>query len=214
MVPSVAQIKSVGRSCNTEMTTKISILRGKTYRHIAINVYMKSTLLTLLFAASIFCAASAQEKSTKVGFADIQYIISQLAESKEIEAQLKSTQEKLQADYTAKSQQFQKDYSEYVQGMQTMVDTVRAQKESQLQQMSAELQQLESDAQRTLENQQKLLLAPVYLKVSNAIDAVAAENGFQLVLNKQVSGMNVFLFTTETRDISKLVIERLSPAGK
>ena len=175
---------------------------------------MKPLLLTVLFAASIFCAASAQETATKVGFADIPYIISQLAESREIEAQLKATQTKLQADYTAKSQQFQKDYTEYVQGMTTMVDTIRAVKESQLQQMSAELQQMESDAQRTLQNQQKLLLAPVYLKVSNAIDVVAAENGFQIVLNKQVNGMNLFLFTTETRDISKLVVERLSTAGK
>ena len=174
---------------------------------------MKPTLLTVLFAASICCAASAQQTSTKVGFADVQYIISQLAESKDIEAQLKATKTKLQENYTAKSEQFQKDYSEYVQGMKIMVDTVRAKKESQLQQMSAELQQMEADAQRTLENHQKLLLAPVYLKVSKAIDAVAAENGFQIVLNKQVSGMNVFLFTTETRDISNLVVQMLS-AGK
>ena len=177
-------------------------------------MYMKPILLTLLLAASMFCAAYAQDTSTKVGFADVQYIISQLADSKEIEAQLNATRTKLQTDYTSKSQQFQKDYTEYVQAMKTMADTARARKESQLQQMSAELQQLESDAQRTLENHQKLLLAPIYLKVSNAIKVVAAENGFQLVLNKQVSGMKVFLFTMQAHDISNLVIERLSPAEK
>lgn len=175
---------------------------------------MKKLILAGLVALLATDWVMAQQDVARIAYADADYIISQLPETRAMEEQVKATQAKLESDYQAKSGQFQKDYTSYVEGMTNMPDTVRAKREAQLQQASMELQQMEANAQRTIHNQQKLLLAPIYLRVNSAINIVAAENGYDMVLSRRVKGIDLFLYAAEGKDISSLVIERLKPETK
>ena len=66
--------------------------------------------------------------------------------------------------------------------MDNMADSARVNAQQQLEQAMGELEQMQRSAQNTLQNKQKLYMAPIYLKVSRAIDEVAKENGFSIII--------------------------------
>jgi outer membrane protein len=173
-------------------------------------------LVSLAVLALGFIAAHAQTASSKVGFADLYYIISQMPESKQIENELKTTQNMLKTQIEGKAQEFQKKLADYQQNGSTMLDAVRVNTERELQQLQQNLDKLQQDAQTTIQNKETQLMEPVYKKVEKAIGDVAKENGFNFVLNEQIGGLNVILYGDEKMDVTDLVLKKLgvTPASK
>ena len=174
----------------------------------------------LLTAIALTYVAHAQNQATpseRVGYANFEYIVSRLPDMKAIEADLKSTQTQLRTQIQAKSQEVQKQYQDFNAAAGGMVDSVRAKRQQQIEQAMADLEKMQEDAQTTLQNKQKLFMAPLYLKVDNAIEEVAKENGFGIILTERVSGYDFLLFQDKQLDISDLVLKKFGvdpPAGK
>jgi outer membrane protein len=168
----------------------------------------------ILFCLVVGFDSFAQEQKTmnRVGYANVAYIQSQLPETKEVEAQLSETRTKLREQLTAKSEELKKMYAAYSANDQP--DSVQAKLQQQLQQGKAAYDQMQQDAQGTMENSQKLLMAQIYLMVGRAIDDVAKENGYAVILTEQVSGYNLLLYRDEKVDISDLVLKKLGVAPK
>lgn len=172
------------------------------------------TEMRLFFTSAMLIAVASvamAQQPTKVGYANIDYIISKLPEFASLQEQLKGTQADLQADYSKRRQEFQQKYQAYAQQGQSTPDSTRQRLEAELQQLSANLQNFEEDAQRVYENAQKLVLAPLYLRVNNAIRNVARANGFAIILN--AAGKTI-LFAGEQEDISDKVIAHLTEEVK
>jgi outer membrane protein len=158
--------------------------------------------------------SQAQTASTKIGYADVDYIFSQLPESKAIEAELKSTQAQLKNQIDAKYAEFQKKLADYNANLNTMLDAVRTNTERELQQMQQNIEKLQADAQTTIQTKQTQLMDPVYKKVGKGIEEVAKENGFSFILNQQIGGLDVILYGDEKMDISDLVLKKLGVTPK
>jgi outer membrane protein len=62
---------------------------------------------------------------TKIGFADVEYIFSQMPEAKQIETELQTLQAQLKKQYDGKVAEFQKKLQEYQQFGATVPDAVR-----------------------------------------------------------------------------------------
>jgi outer membrane protein len=152
--------------------------------------------LVVLIAAISFPAKS-QQSAVKVGYADINYIMSQMPEAKDIEAELTNTENQLKAQLDAKQQKLQKQYSDYITNRESMPDTAIVKAEEEFEVTRADLEQFRSNAQSTLENKQKLLMAPLYLKVSRAISEVAKENGFSMIITNRINRMDFMIFKDE-----------------
>lgn len=153
-------------------------------------------------------AYSQQTSNSKVGYANMEYIISKLPDMKQIESEMKSTQTQLRNQIQARSQEVQKQYSDFNAQAKTMTDTVRAGRQRELEKAMADLEKMQQDAQLTLENKHKLYMAPIYLKVNRAIQEVAKENGYGIILTDKVSTYNFLLYHTTTLDISDLVLQK------
>lgn len=177
----------------------------------------KLALLFLLAIGTITTYAQAPTASSKIGFADVDYVFSQMPEAKQIDTELKSTQQQLKNQIDAKTQEFQKKFADYQQNLNTMLDAVRQNTERELQQLQDNLQKLQQDAQVTIQNKQAQLMEPVYQKVGKAIEDVAKENGYTFILNQQIGGLDVILYGDEKNDVSDLVLKKLGvtpkPAG-
>jgi outer membrane protein len=158
--------------------------------------------------------SQAQTASTKIGYADVDYIFSQLPESKAIEAELKSTQTQLKNQIDAKYAEFQKKLADYNANLNTMLDAVRQNTERELQQMQQNIEKLQADAQTTIQTKQTQLMEPVYKKVGKGIEDVAKENGFTFILNQQIGGLDVILYCDDKMDISDLVLKKLGVTPK
>jgi outer membrane protein len=172
------------------------------------------TLVLLVMMGFCSIVAQAQSTSTKIGYADVDYIFSQMPEAKQIDTELKSLQNQLKNQIEAKANEFQRKYQDYQQNLNTMLEAVRANTERELQQLQQNLQKLQEDAQTTIQNRQTQLMDPVYKKVGQAIEDTAKENGFNMILSQQIGGLDVVLFADETTDVSDLVLKKMGVTPK
>ncbi len=173
-------------------------------------IRMKSRLFLILLGLVLPVSLFAQESSSKVGYASIDYIITQLPDVKVINAELQSTRNQLRTQIDARTEQVQKQYQDLMASARTLPDTVLQRRQQEVQQAMAELDQMQQDAQQTLTNKQKLLMAPLYLQVNRAIKEVASENGFEVVLTERLGGMPFLLYQDSTYNISDLVVQKLT----
>src|SRR5687768_7292647 len=174
----------------------------------------KLALLFVLAIATITTQAQNPTASTKIGYADVDYIFSQMPEAKQIDTELKSTQSQLKNQIDSKTQEFQKKLADYQQNLNTMLDAVRQNTERELTMLQENLQKLQQDAQTTIENKRNQLMEPVYGRVGKAIEDVAKENGYTFVLNQQIGGLDVILYGDENNDVSDLVLKKLGVTPK
>jgi outer membrane protein len=158
--------------------------------------------------------SQAQTATTKVGYADVDYIFSQMPEQKQIDADLKSLQSQLKNQIDTKYQDFQKKLADYQANLNTMIDAVRANTERELQQMQQNIEKLQQDAQTTVQTKNTQLMEPVFKKVGKAIEDVAKENGYTFILSQQIGGLDVVLWGDEKMDVSDLVLKKLGVTPK
>jgi outer membrane protein len=166
---------------------------------------MKKIVFLFAFALTTMFA----QAQTKIGFADVEYIFNQMPESKQIEAELQTLQTQLKKQYDGKVAEYQKKLQEYQAYGGTVPDAVRQNTERELQQLGQNIQKLEQDSQENLQRKQVQLMEPVYAKVGKAIEDVAKENSFNMIVNNQLSGLDVVLYADDQSDISDLVLKKM-----
>ena len=177
---------------------------------------MKQLIVFFALALGTLTTTYAQtaSASSKIGYADVDYVFSQMPEAKRIETELQSTQNQLKSQIDAKVQEFQKKLADYQANLNTMLDAVRQNTERELTMLQENLQKLQQDAQATIDNKRNQLMEPVYAKVGKAIEDVAKENGYTFILNQQIGGLDVILYGDENNDVSDLVLKKLGVTPK
>ncbi len=168
--------------------------------------------LFFVFALALTTAVSmAQTAPQKIGYADVEYIFSQMPEAKQIETELQALQTQLKKQYDAKVTEFQNKLKVYQDNVNSpsIPDAVKQNSARELEQLNQNIQKFEQDSQADLERKRNTLLTPVQEKVGKNIEAVAQENGFSLILNLQLSGLDVVLYGDEKLDVSDLVLKRM-----
>jgi outer membrane protein len=169
---------------------------------------MRKLFLVFAFALATV-VTNAQTTPLKIGYADVEYIFSQMPESKQIENELQTLRAQLKKQYDAKVAEFQKKYQEYQQFGATVPDAVKQNSERELQQLEQNIRSLEQDSQNDLQKKNVALMEPVYAKVGKAIEDVAKENAFTLIINQQISSLDVVLFADEKLNISDMVLKKM-----
>ena len=175
------------------------------------------TLFVILLVSLVSFGATAQTTTTqtqpavqKIGYAEWDYIFSQLPEFKQIDNDLKTHGDQLQAQLQAKYKEYETKLKTYQASASTMVDAVRRDKETELTQLQENIQKFQQDAEASLRKKQSDLMEPVYAKVGKAIEEVAKENGYSFIINPQlVGGGDILLYNDEKYNISTLVLKKL-----
>jgi outer membrane protein len=164
------------------------------------------TLFLVLLCGTLF---TAQAQTQKIGYADWEYIFSQLPEFKQIDSELKTHTDQLQNQMKAKQQDFEAKYKAF-QGMPaTTPDAIKADKERELQSLQEGFQKFQQDAQSSLQKKQTDLMAPIMKKIGKGIEDVAKENAYTFIINPQgTGGIDILLYSDENYDISNLVLKK------
>jgi outer membrane protein len=165
--------------------------------------------LMLALVAVFACFAAQAQTGMKIGYAEVDYILSQLPETKVVEADLQAHNTQLQNQLQSKYQEYQEKGATYQQGAASMIEAVRKEKEQELTDLGSRLQQFERDAQASLQKKQNDLMAPLFKKVGDTINAVAAEGGYDYIISSGVGGVDIVLFAKDEHDISDDVLKKL-----
>lgn len=167
-----------------------------------------------LFAAVAFLfmsAVSFAQSPVKIGYTNVDYVLSQMPESKQIEADLKAYSNQLEAQLKSKYQEFETKGQAYQKGAATMTDVVKADKEKELMSLRTSIEEFQKNADASLQKKQQSLMEPALDKLQKAIDDVAKENGYTYVFNSDAGfgTTPVLLHGPEDGNISDLVLKKM-----
>ena len=174
---------------------------------------MRTVLILFLTLLSAGTFAQTTQPSThvqKIGYADWEYIFSQMPEYKQIESAIKTHGDQLKAQLDAKYKEYETKLKAYQASAATMVDAIRKDRETELTQLQESIQKFQQDAQASLQKKQTDLMEPVFGKVAKAVEEVARENAYSFIITPQiVGGGDVLLYKDEKYNISALVLKKM-----
>lgn len=162
------------------------------------------TLVVAFLLISFASFAQSGDQPLKIGYTNVEYILLQLPESKQIESELKTHSTQLENQLKTKYAEYESKMQAYEKGAATMDKTIREDKEKELMNLNNSIQEFQRNAQVSLQNKEKSLVDPVIEKIDKAIKDVAKENGFTYVISNQA-----LLAGPEDGDISPLVLKKL-----
>jgi outer membrane protein len=170
------------------------------------------TLLVALFCGLLITAnaQNTDHPAQKIGYAETDYIASQLPEYKKMESELKTHGAQLENQMKAKYDDYQAKLKAY-QGMPaTTPDAIKSDKERELAALQENMQKFQQDAQSSFTKKQTDLMDPIFKKIGKAIEEVAKENGYSFIISPQLTnGGDILLFTDDKFNISDLVLKKL-----
>ena len=167
------------------------------------------TFAAALLTAGTLAATSAQAQAPlKIGYTDVQYVLAQMPESKQIESDLKTYNTQLEGQLKSKSSELETKYKAYQQGEATMTDIVKADKQKEMQGMQQSIQEFQRSAEQSLQQKQQSLIRPALDKLQKTIDDVATENGYTYVLNSD-GDTPTLLHGPKDGDISDIVLKKM-----
>lgn len=159
---------------------------------------------TLLLAAFISTFAIAQ---TKTGTINSDYIISIMPESEIVIARSQEYGARLDSLFSIKMKDYEarvKDYRDKEKDMGVLMKKTLVKELTALEQ---DIKQYQDNGNKLMQLKQNELMRPLYTKLNLAIDEIAKENGYTLILT--TSG-NQFAYIDQKFDITKLVMAKLN----
>ena len=171
---------------------------------------MNKIRLALAAAALTYVTSTAAlaQAPLKIGYTSVEYVLSQMPESKQIESELKTYSTQLENQLKSKYSDYQTKAEAYQKGAATMTDVVRADKEKELTGLQTSIQEFQRSADQSLQQKQQTLLKPALDKLQKTIDQVANDNGYTYVLNSD-GASPVLLHGPKDGDISDLVLKKM-----
>jgi outer membrane protein len=171
---------------------------------------MKIKSLVVLSFFVILTSQVFGQGTLKIGYTDVNFLLSQLPEYKQIESDLKAYEAQLQNQLKSKYKDAQDKYDALQKGGATMTEVVRQDKIKELENLQTSIQEFEKNASASFEQKRNTMIQPQFERIQKAIDDVAAENNFNFVFSANVEGLPIILSNPGEKDnISDLVLKKL-----
>lgn len=147
----------------------------------------------------------------KLGYTNIDYILSQTPESKDIQNQLTIQRTQAENELKRLQKEFEDKLAAYEKGAAQMSDVIKADREKELQSLQTRTQEFNQSAQQQLQAKYGQLVNPVIQKIQKNIDAVAKENGFTYVFNLDAGAGTtpILLVAPDDGNITDLVLKKM-----
>ncbi|WP_298360952.1 OmpH family outer membrane protein [Runella sp.] len=177
---------------------------------------MKSKLIVALLAIGTLIGIESQAQQAaatpKIGWTNVDYVMTLLPDYKKIENELQIQQQQIEKAMQEKSKEFEDKYKAYQANLSKWSEIIRADKEKELTRLQTDFQDFQRTSQESLQKKQQQLLQPVMVKIQGAIDAVGKESGYTYIFNMD-AGANttpIILFAgSEDLNVSNLILKKL-----
>lgn len=145
--------------------------------------------------------ASAQ----KFGTVNANEIIPAMPEFTEAQQTIAAASKQYEDEFAKLQDEINKLYGEFQQLAADTPDSIKERRMQDIQDRSNKAQQFAQTAQQDLERQQAQLMAPIQEKLTNAIKAVGANNGFTMIFPAEVPAY----VSTDVVDVTPMVKTQL-----
>lgn len=178
----------------------------------------RTGLIARMFAVAVILftlqPVSAHAQDMKIGFVEPRIILERMPEMAAVQQRLQNFADRKRTELLQQETSLQQQLQSYQERASVMSADARANEEERLGQLSNELQQSQALAEQELAERRASLMSPLLQQVQEAIDAVAAAKGIDIVLNTTTStGDVIILYVAESLraevDITDDVMARL-----
>lgn len=179
---------------------------------------MKKQVIAMMMVFALACTPLLAQTTTsattpvKIGYTNVDFIVSKLPESKKIENELSITKAQLDKALQDKYKEFQEKLDNYNKNANGMADVLRTDKEKELQTMQTSIQELQRNSETSLQTKYQQLIEPVLTKVNTAIQEVGKANGYTYILNSD-AGQNttpILLYVgSEDNNVTDMVLKQM-----
>jgi outer membrane protein len=166
---------------------------------------MKKFFTVTLFALGLVAAGEVKAQASKIGYISSQELVSVMPETKKADSALQDLRNALVQSATEKQNGFYAAVEKYNKDSATYTAAVKTVKRNELTKMGQELSGEEERIQQQLQQRQQELLGPINKKAYEAVQAIAKENGYGYVFEKEA-----LLVAPPGDDILPLVAKKLN----
>jgi len=163
----------------------------------------------IFIAAAVLASltAFAQPKFAHVNFSELVQLMPEADAAREAMA---ASSKEAQDTYQAMVEEFQTKYQQYQQKAASEWSTaIRETKEKELTEIQQRIQEFEQSIQNELSQQQQQLMAPIYQKAQETVNAIAKQGGYIYVFDKTTA---LYVDETQSVDITPAAREALGIA--
>lgn len=168
---------------------------------------MKSITFIFIFVVSLTFAADLHAQAQKIGFVLSPKIFQELPEAMEAQKRLQLLEKPLQDSLTAMAQDIQVRIEEYQKKETMMNDAAKRTATQEIQDMQRRATEWSEMKRRELLDQQEKILNPVREKIRKAIEAVAKEEKYAFVFDKNET--ETLIYGDAANDLTFKVLDRL-----
>ena len=118
----------------------------------------------------------------KVGGVDVDYILSNMPEMENVQAQLQTYGSQLDLDLTKKVDEYKVIAAEYSAGEATFTDEQKMEKQNALRNLDGDIGKFQQNGAKLMEIKQQEFLKPLYQKIGAALEKVAKAQGYTQVM--------------------------------
>ena len=174
------------------------------------------SLLVLLFGYGVPSMAQKRKKKqntkAKIAFINSDYILSLLPEMEEAQRDIAAFERERSIKLNAMRQGLNIQAAQLQQVQDSLSDTVRVEREKELQLLQQDIAQEQRTAEQQLQFKEIQVLSPLRQKVDFTIDSVAQANSYNYVFEDNLDGQLILFYTEqpEESDLTPLVLKALN----
>ncbi len=171
---------------------------------------LKSTLMALAIVLLACSASFAQTATLKIGYTSAAQILPAMPEFKLKQTELQSYSKVLEDELKKRQEEIQAKMKELEEKGNTMIPVVIQEREKEIRALQQGIYEFQQTAELDLQKKEKELLDPLYDKVQTAIDAVAKEGAYTLIMNgTDGSGGSTILYADPSLDVTDIVLKKM-----
>ncbi len=155
---------------------------------------------------------SSPKKELKIGYANVEYIMSKWPEISDAQESLKTYEMQLQKKMQLLQQDYQETYAQIMADQEKMTDIELKEAEQNLKTKMAQLQFQENISTEKLQDKFNTVMQPLLDKILTKIQEVGKEEGYTYVINQQSSSTQTLILlysNNEDDNISNKVLKKL-----
>lgn len=168
---------------------------------------MRKLFLLILFGSKLLVNA---QSAQNIGYAETEYIMSELPEFKKLDSELKTHYSQLEKELKLKYDEFEAKSKSYKELPASTPQAIKDDRERELAALQRSMEKFKNDAQVSYQKKVNGLLDPLYKRIGNAIEQVAKENDYSFIINHRFENDGqILLVWDEKYNISDLVLKKL-----
>ena len=165
-------------------------------------------VVTLLFPLAL-----ARSQSSKIAVVDFEKAIVESVEGKKSSEKFNATLQSKQADAEKRQKELEDAQKKLQTQERTLSETAKANLQKDIERHTTELKRFNEDAQKELQSLRDELLRPIAERASGILNALAAEQGYTLIVDISNPQSNV-VWSNPKNDITEELTRRIDAATK